>query len=212
MRITLLTLVLCALGYAQTTINGGRTVLGPVDNSGAVSTKPAKSGATLPATCSVGEEFFKTDATAGQNKYGCTATNTWTQQGVNANQYKGAALVRSFGFDFGDPGGSALTAGATQYGVMVVPFACTIASWDIAVDAGTASIKLWRVATGGTAIPTSANSINTSGVAIASGTYIHSTTLTDFTSTAIAANDVVAINLSAAATAKYVHFQANCNQ
>ena len=35
---------------------------------------------TLPATCVVGETAFKSDATAGQNLFGCTATNTWTQQ------------------------------------------------------------------------------------------------------------------------------------
>lgn len=38
-------------------------------------------GTTLPATCSVGQEFFDTDALAGQNKYGCTAPNTWTLEG-----------------------------------------------------------------------------------------------------------------------------------
>lgn len=45
-----------------------------------------------PATCSVGEIYFASDATPGQNWYFCTATNTWTQQlnsggggGGNAN-------------------------------------------------------------------------------------------------------------------------------
>lgn len=36
---------------------------------------------TAPATCTVGQLFFDTDATAGQNIYGCTATDTWTLQG-----------------------------------------------------------------------------------------------------------------------------------
>lgn len=36
--------------------------------------------ASLPATCTVGQQYFANDATAGQNLYGCTATNTWTQQ------------------------------------------------------------------------------------------------------------------------------------
>lgn len=45
------------------------------------STQPHKTGTTLPATCSVGQTFFKSDATAGQNVYGCTATDTWTQLG-----------------------------------------------------------------------------------------------------------------------------------
>lgn len=38
-------------------------------------------GTSLPATCTVGEQFFKTDATAGRNVYGCSSTNTWTLQG-----------------------------------------------------------------------------------------------------------------------------------
>lgn len=37
-------------------------------------------GTSLPATCAIGDLFFKTDATAGQNIYECSATNTWTQQ------------------------------------------------------------------------------------------------------------------------------------
>lgn len=36
--------------------------------------------ANIPATCTQGDEYFSTSATAGQNKYLCTATDTWTQQ------------------------------------------------------------------------------------------------------------------------------------
>lgn len=36
--------------------------------------------ASIPATCSVGQLAFITNATAGQNIYECAATNTWTQQ------------------------------------------------------------------------------------------------------------------------------------
>jgi len=34
--------------------------------------------ATKPATCTVGQRYFATDATPGSNLYLCTATNTWT--------------------------------------------------------------------------------------------------------------------------------------
>ncbi len=66
------------------TVNGSLQVLGTltaaiVDFSGAASTAPMKTGAALPASCSVGQAFFKTDAAAGQNIYLCTAANTWTQ-------------------------------------------------------------------------------------------------------------------------------------
>lgn len=40
------------------------------------------SGTALPATCTVGDIFFDTDATAGSNVYGCTASDTWTLQGT----------------------------------------------------------------------------------------------------------------------------------
>lgn len=64
---------------AQSTMTGSKTMQGSWDASGASATKPAKSGATLPATCNIGEFFFNTAAAAGQNLYLCAATNTWTQ-------------------------------------------------------------------------------------------------------------------------------------
>jgi len=42
-------------------------------------TKPFKTGSSLPGTCSVGEAFFRTGVTPGQNLYVCTALDTWTQ-------------------------------------------------------------------------------------------------------------------------------------
>src|SRR5471032_998581 len=42
-----------------------RTQSRNVDFSAATSTKPSKTGTTLPATCSVGETFLKTNAAAG---------------------------------------------------------------------------------------------------------------------------------------------------
>jgi hypothetical protein len=55
---------------------------GVVDMSGSTHTTPAKVGVTAskPAVCAIGEMYFATDATPGQNWYYCTASNTWTQQ------------------------------------------------------------------------------------------------------------------------------------
>lgn len=61
---------------AQTKVDLG-TQSRNIDFSGANFTKPFKSGTVLPASCTVGETYFKTNATAGQNLYGCVATNTW---------------------------------------------------------------------------------------------------------------------------------------
>ncbi len=58
-----------------------RTQTKSVDFSGASATKPAKMGATLPATCGQGEFFFLSSAPAGQNVFGCASSNTWSQEG-----------------------------------------------------------------------------------------------------------------------------------
>ena len=69
---------LAALLWGETVINGSRSILGAWNAGGAASTIPAKVGTSLPAVCVVGEQFFKSDASAGQNLYLCTGTNTWT--------------------------------------------------------------------------------------------------------------------------------------
>lgn len=104
-----------------------------------------------------------------------------------------------------DGGGSAITTGKTK-GFVTCPVAGTITGWSIGVDAGTATVKVWKKATG-TAVPTVSDNINTSGVSLSSGTYVHSTTVSDFTSTAVAAGDIFAFNLSSVATAKELTFQ-----
>jgi hypothetical protein len=44
-----------------------------------------RGGAGIPTmNCVVGQRFFRTDAIAGQNIYGCTATNVWTLETVGA--------------------------------------------------------------------------------------------------------------------------------
>ena len=76
----IITLAVCAAAFAgaQTTKLDLRTQAKNADFSAFLTTKPVKSGTTLPAACGVGEIFFKTDDPAGRNLYGCTATNTWT--------------------------------------------------------------------------------------------------------------------------------------
>lgn len=72
--------LVCALTlHAQTRIDL-RTQSKSIDFAEAVSTRPLKTGAVLPAVCVTGELFFLTAAPAGQNTYGCAATNTWSAQ------------------------------------------------------------------------------------------------------------------------------------
>jgi hypothetical protein len=88
----------------------------------------------------------------------------------------------------------------------VVPYSGTIIGWSIAVDAGTCTIKFCRKASG-TAVPTISDSINTSGVAISSGTLVESTTVSDFTSTTVTAGDIIIAIATAVATAKGINAQ-----
>lgn|ERR1043166_1969094 len=81
-------------------------------------------------------------------------------------------------------------------GYWTCPFAGTISAWNLTVDSGTITVKIWKIATG-TAHPTSANSINTSGLSLSSNTNIHSTTLTDFITTAVAVGDIFAAEVTA---------------
>jgi len=116
--------------------------------------------------------------------------------------------ARAFGYSF-DGGGSALSPGLTKY--LTVPFACTLSAWNILTDGGTVTITTWKAAAG-TAIPTAGNSISTSGVSISSGTAVHSSIMTDFTTTAVSANDIFAFNVSAATQATYINFILECDQ
>ncbi|MGD0360275.1 MAG: hypothetical protein ABSC93_05370 [Bryobacteraceae bacterium] len=71
-------------------------VTGTVDFSGSAHALPAKvgAGANKPSTCTVGEQYFATDATAGQNLFGCAAANTWTLEGGGGG---GGAVNSVFG-------------------------------------------------------------------------------------------------------------------
>jgi hypothetical protein len=108
--------------------------------------------------------------------------------------------------------GSVLVSSATAIGGFTVPAACTIASWDIDLSpSDTATVKTYKVATG-TTHPTSTNSISTSGVSITTGGHVHSTILTDFTTTSAAAYDVFAFALTAVGgTATQLTFSLECD-
>lgn len=112
------------------------------------------------------------------------------------------AQIYTFGGAFLN-GGAALVAGGSPSLPVTAAAACTIIGWDISIggtDSGTVTVKFLKVAAG-TASPTLAsNSINTAGVSLASGTHIHSTTLTDFTTTTVSAGDIIAVALTASAT------------
>ncbi|MGH3430900.1 MAG: hypothetical protein ACRDQZ_25580 [Mycobacteriales bacterium] len=149
---------------------------------------------------------------SGSIQYVALLANTnSTPTNSNANwATQGASNLRAIPFSMGVPGsGSDLDNTATDY--TIVPFACNITAYNLAVDAGTITVKFWKIARG-TAIPTVSNSISTSGVSISTGTAVHSTTLSDFTATSVAAGDVMAMNVTAASGASYVLGELECIQ
>lgn len=78
--------VIAARGQTQIDL---RTQGKNVDFSMAASTRPSKTGTQLPAACTIGETFLKTDAAAGKNFYVCTASGVWTVQGVEVPNLTG---------------------------------------------------------------------------------------------------------------------------
>ncbi len=101
------------------------------------------------------------------------------------------AKVRTIGFS---ATGTPTTGQQGSY--VVFPVAATITGYKIVANAGTCTIKTWKIASG-TSAPTIANVISTSGVSLSSGTAIISSTVTDFTTTSVAANDIFAFDLTA---------------
>jgi hypothetical protein len=143
-----------------------------------------------------------------------TANRVWTLPDSNGPLSGASAPAganrRGLVFTLGDEQGSALLTTAVWYAT--IPFSCTLSAYALTIDAvdTTMRVKFWRVA-GGTAKPVAANSISTSGVGVPAGTHVKSTTLSDFTSTSIAADDTVAMAISVANTAKFASATLYCD-
>jgi hypothetical protein len=133
-----------------------------------------------------------------------TLTGDVTGSGTGSFATTIARKIRNPGCTI-DGGGSAISTGKAK-GFATFPVAGTITGWSIAVDTGTATVKVWKKATG-TAVPTVSDNINTSGVAISTGTYVHSNTVSDFTTTTVSAGDIFAFNVSAVSGATELTFQ-----
>jgi len=109
-----------------------------IDFSGASAVKPVPVGTALPATCSSGGMFFKSDALPGSNLYGCVAANTWTLQG-------GATA----GADFTDFRGSAtatvftVESGRVNFSVNGLPVVLTLGPATITRTGGSDTGNIW---------------------------------------------------------------------
>lgn len=183
--------------FTDTTVVGDATVgEGIIVTSGLVVVDSAiiplySKGADDPtANCTQGRHIYLQTTTG--NMWHCTATNTWGEVGGGGS----GAIIRQYGGSFTNSGA---TIAATVYSLgQRVTAACTIAGWSIGIpkaDTGTATVKFVRVAAG-TGAPGSGNEINTNGVALSTGTWVYSTTVTDFTDTTLDAGDIVGAALT----------------
>ena len=186
---------------------------GPSGPSGP--TGPTGTGATgaTGATGPSGGPTGPSGATGATGATGPSGGPTGPTGATGATGATGPSAVHAFGGSFGGTasGAPVLTASSTTAVYTTVPYSCTIQAWNITISpADTATIDIWKVATG-TAIPTSSNSITASATpAISSGTALHSTTLTGWT-TSVSANDIVGINLKAVGgTATYANLVVQC--
>src|SRR5260370_29495145 len=84
-----------------------RTQSKSIDFSGANATKPFKSGTVLPSICAVGEIFYKLDATAGANLYGCTSANPGTLEHSRPAGSGPPPMTGDRGRELGAPGTNA---------------------------------------------------------------------------------------------------------
>lgn len=125
------------------------------------------------------------------------------------------SIMRGLGWGFGDVATSPplTTSEVGYYHVPAGAASCRITGWHIAANTGTVTIKTARV-NGGTSLPTlGSNSISTSGVSLSTGTIVDSTTVTDFTSTTINANDWLGFFITAlSGSPAQVTFSLDCAQ
>jgi hypothetical protein len=142
---------LAALAGAQTLVDL-RTQSKSVNFTAESSTSPFQAGATLPATCVVGQAFFETNSAAGLNLYGCTAVNSWT--------------LLSAGILLGDvtgtPGASTVAKLQGRAVAATAPTGGQSLAWNSTTSNWTPQTMLGHVQNSGTALPAEP-SLNFSG-------------------------------------------------
>ena len=105
--------------------------------------------------------------------------------------------------------GAALTNGMVNY--KTIPFSCTLSNWAMTVDTGTATIDIWKIATG-TAIPVAGNSITASATpAVASGTAATAAT-SAFSTQTVTKGDIFGFEIKATSGPTVASISLECDQ
>ena len=194
-------------GKASCVFDGATTAGHYVINSNTAAGECKDGGATYPTSGQVIGVVTSTNGGTGTYEVDLTLR----QPHVGAGSF---VQTHAVGCGVGDPVGSALSTGVLCY--VVVPVGCTIQSWDILVDSGTATVDIWQIGTG-TAIPAVGNTITAAALpAIAANTAIHSTTMTSWATThgglVLAQYDILGFNLTSTSGPKYIYAGLNCDE
>lgn len=186
--------------------------------SGFGATPPPSTGMNFKGTWNSTAAYSVNDVVVNSSGVGFVAllASTNVALSTTATWQNIGNIAGGFGASFGDcSGSSTLTSNVTAY-IPRIPYACTIVGESITAlaagggAAGTVTFKALRAATGGTAVASS--SINTSGISLTTGTLLQSSTVSDFTSTAISKADTLAIQLTAVGTAVCASVFVECDK
>jgi hypothetical protein len=101
-------------GLTGSSVTGSRLSMGGKLDMGAGAGFRPPSGTTLPLSCEVGEQFFKTDAQSGQNSFGCTAPDTWTLQGDGGGSASATGCASGPGIHIPTIGGARCAKGTAE--------------------------------------------------------------------------------------------------
>jgi hypothetical protein len=148
---------------------------------------------------STGTQFTATGTTP------TTWTNGSTLEAIGNASLHAKNLVGGFTAHF-SRGGAAIQTNDTIITPWTCPYSGTITGYSISADSGTCTLKTWKKANG-TAIPTIADVISTSGVSLSTGTHIRSSTVSDFTTTTVTAGDMFMAQVTAVSGATDITFQ-----
>lgn len=142
--------------FAGATLSSGSTTLGTVlgtINATSATSFRVPNSVTTPATCTVGDVYFDTDATSGKRIYGCESANTWVSE-------SGTAGATNFN-DIGVPTGN----GSIALGAYTSTFTSTL-------DSAAASVMTITDTDASLANSTSLMTLKFADVASANGLFV----------------------------------------
>lgn len=160
---------------------------------GSKTTLAHQRGTSLPGTCTVGESFQDTDATAASQWYLCTSTNTWTAQGGSGGNGQQLFINQAVtSKDITDPDYAALTGGTsavfgnttgrlTYFPIGATLGSCFVTTYGAQGGSGDSTFTIESASTSGSPLVPGAYSASTIVVTIptsgAAGTYTSANTL-----------------------------------